>query len=168
MRATLIRLGLVLFLLALLARSMVSLSEDEQMIVTRFGKPIGKPMIRPGIHYIVPVVDQPHFFPARPIEFAASTERLDAFGHWRITDAVAFYQRLHDGDRARDWITGIVREEMLDVGYRDLQPVDRCSAAAKAPGDNVCGQILVKIQEQLEGFGIEMRNIQLMTRKGKT
>ena len=42
-----------------------SVSEADQVVITRFGKPVGKPITTPGLQFKIPFVDQVNRFDKR-------------------------------------------------------------------------------------------------------
>ena len=58
---------LVLFFVALiiLLSAAFEVNETEQVIITQFGKPIGDPIIEPGIHFKIPIFQEANFFEKR-------------------------------------------------------------------------------------------------------
>ena len=59
-------LGLIIVLGAfVLILSAFVVDEAEQAIITQFGKPVGEPIMTPGVHLKVPFIQTVHFFDKR-------------------------------------------------------------------------------------------------------
>jgi membrane protease subunit HflC len=52
---------LVLLGLIVLLSSAFVVNETEQAIITQFGKPVGDPILAPGIHFKAPIIQKVHF-----------------------------------------------------------------------------------------------------------
>ncbi len=88
-------------------------NEAEQVIITRFGKPIGEPITTPGIHFKLPIVEDATFFEKRFLEWDGDANQVptkdkrfiwvDTYARWRISDPLLFFQRVRDerGAQAR-------------------------------------------------------------------
>lgn len=88
-------------------------NESEQVIITRFGKPIGKPITTPGIHFKMPIIEEATFFEKRFLEWDGDANQVptkdkrfiwvDTYARWRIADPLLFFQRVRDerGAQAR-------------------------------------------------------------------
>lgn len=76
--------------------------ETEQALVLRFGQVIGDARIEPGLYWKLPLIDNVVFFEKRlidldspPLEIIASDQKrlvVDAFGRYRITNPLLFFQ----------------------------------------------------------------------------
>ena len=52
---------LILVIVAIVSSAFI-VNETEQVIITQFGKPIREPIITPGIHFKIPIVQVANFF----------------------------------------------------------------------------------------------------------
>ena len=48
--------------LFLLGQSAYTVGETEQVILTQFGEPIGEPVVSPGVHFKVPLIQGTYVF----------------------------------------------------------------------------------------------------------
>jgi len=67
MNKTTLTIGsIVIFILiiALISAAFV-VTEPQQVIITQFGKPIGKPITKPGLYFKVPFLQEANFFDKR-------------------------------------------------------------------------------------------------------
>lgn len=104
-----------------LAGSLFVVQETEQVIITQFGKPVGRPVVRPGLHMKVPFVQDVHAFEKRFLEWDGDPNQVptkdkrfiwvDSYARWRITDPLLFFQRLRDENGAQSRLDDILDGE---------------------------------------------------------
>lgn len=123
MNKTLVILSAVIALLLLIAlvSSAYIVNETEQVIITQFGKPVGKPIITPGIHFKVPIIQNANFFDKRFLEWDGDPNQIptkdkrfiwvDTYARWRIIDPLLFFQRLRDERGAQSRLDDILDGE---------------------------------------------------------
>jgi membrane protease subunit HflC len=95
--------------------------ETEQVIVTQFGKPVGDPISKPGIHFKIPLIQEAHFFDKRflawdgdPNQIPTKDKRfiwVDGYARWRIIDPLLFFQRVRDERGAQTRLDDILDGE---------------------------------------------------------
>lgn len=109
-------------------------SETQQVVITQFGKPVGKPITTPGLKVKLPFVQIEHAFEKRFLEWDGDPNQIptrdkrfiwvDSYARWRITDPLLFFQRLRDerGAQSRldDILDGetrntIAKNELIDL-----------------------------------------------------
>jgi membrane protease subunit HflC len=124
----------VLFVLAVLSSAMYVVAEPEQVVITQFGKPVGKPVTTPGLKFKTPFVQTVHAFEKRFLEWDGDPNQIptkdkrfiwvDSYARWRITDPLLFFQRLRDENGAQsrldDILDGetrntIAKHELIDI-----------------------------------------------------
>jgi len=117
-----------------LASALFTVNETEQVVLTQFGKPVGKPITTPGLKLKMPFVQTVHAFEKRFLEWDGNPNQIptkdkrfiwvDSYARWRITDPLLFFQRLHDerGAQSRldDILDGetrntIAKHELIDL-----------------------------------------------------
>ena len=120
-------MALLLLTVALLvANGMVyTVNETEQVIVTQMGKPVGSPVVEPGLHFKLPFIQQANYFDKRflawdgnPNQIPTKDKRfiwVDTYARWRISDPLLFFQRLRDQMHAQSRLSDI-----LDGGTRNV------------------------------------------------
>jgi modulator of FtsH protease HflC len=134
-----------------------TIQETEQVIITQFGKPVGKPVTSAGLHYKTPFIQEINSFEKRVLPWdgksiAMPTKdktyiEVDTFARWRIKDAMQFFQRLRDERSAQsrlDDILGsetrnaIAKHELIEIvrTTKDRKPVidDELSQASDRVG----------------------------------
>ena len=112
---------IILMALIVVMSSAFIVQETEQVIVTQFGKPVGDPIVTPGIHFKIPVVQQANFFDRRFLEWDGSPNQIptkdkrfiwvDTYARWRIKDPLLFFQRVRDERGAQSRLDDILDGE---------------------------------------------------------
>ena len=153
-----ILLGAVIIFLLFSASYVVQ--ETEQVIITQFGKPVGKPISEPGIHFKLPFLQEANFFEKRFLEWDGDPNQVptkdkrfiwvDTYARWRITDPLLFFQRLRDENGAKSRLDDILDgETRTAVANHDLVEVVRSSnrSIAKDPefSENADSEVFPKI-----------------------
>ena len=129
-------LGFLLFIILLDAGYIVN--ETKQVIITMFGKPIGKPIVEPGIHFKLPFFHKTNFFDKRflawdgdPNQIPTKDKRfiwVDCYARWRIVDPLLFFQRLRDERSAQSRLADILDGETRNaIANHDLVEIIRTS-----------------------------------------
>jgi len=124
--------GIVVLLIAISGTFIVD--ETQQVIITRFGKPIHKPITTPGLYFKIPFVEDAHFFEKRFLEWDGDANQIptkgkkfiwvDTYARWRIADPLLFFQRVRDerGAQARldDILDGETRNAVANHYLREI------------------------------------------------
>jgi len=125
-RLSTLAIGIVVLLgLIVLLSSAFVVNETEQAIITQFGKPVGDPVITPGVHFKVPIIQKVHFFEKRFLEWDGSPNQIptkdkrfiwvDAYARWRIHDPLLYFQRVRDERGARTRLDDILDGQTRNV-----------------------------------------------------
>jgi membrane protease subunit HflC len=112
--------------------------ESEQVVITRFGATVGRPVTTPGLKMKIPFIDRANFVDTRvldwdgaPNEIPTSDKRfifVDTFAQWRIVDPLFFVQRLRDERGAQSRLDDILDGETRNIiATHDLIEVVRTS-----------------------------------------
>lgn len=128
--------GLGLLLLALIVGrdACFVVTESDQVVLTQFGRPIGEPVLQPGIHFKLPVLQTANYFEKRFLEWDGDPNQIttedkrfiwvDAFARWRINEPLLFFQRLRDerGAQSRldDLLDGASRSTIAKHGLIEV------------------------------------------------
>ncbi|MBF0429643.1 MAG: protease modulator HflC [Fibrobacteria bacterium] len=115
-------IAIITFLVFIIsALSSFIVNETEQVIITQFGKPVGKPIIRPGIHFKIPFIQKANFFDRRFLEWDGNPNQIptkdkrfiwvDTYARWRIADPLLFFQRVRDERGAQSRLDDILDGE---------------------------------------------------------
>lgn len=104
-----------------LSSALFIVQETEQVVVTQFGKPVGKPITTPGLKMKVPFVQTVHAFEKRFLEWDGDPNQIptkdkrfiwvDSYARWRITDPLLFFQRLQNESGAQSRLDDILDGE---------------------------------------------------------
>jgi len=106
----------VLFFLA--GSALYTVSEVSQVVVTRFGAPVGKANVEPGLKFKLPFVDEVHRFDKRYLAWDGDANQMvtsdkkyiwvDTFARWRIADALLFFQKVRNESGAQTRLDDII------------------------------------------------------------
>ena len=101
--------------------SAYTVSEVEQIIITQFGKPVGKPVTTAGLKFKVPFIQDVNPIDKRVLEWDGSPSDMptkdklyisvDLFARWRITDPLQYFLRLRDERSAQSRLDDILGSE---------------------------------------------------------
>ena len=146
---TLFSLGLAVIILA---SSAYTVSETEQVFITEFGKPVGRPINadpardEAGLHFKKPFIQQVNRIEKRILEWdGPATEMptrdklyitVDNFARWRISDPKTYYEKLRDERSALSRLDDIIGSETRNViAAHDLIEVIRSDKGRKPERD---------------------------------
>lgn len=148
MKKIIIAAGVLVVLLVLMSAYIVQ--EPEQVIVTQFGKPVGRPISTPGLKFRTPLIQTVHRFEKRFMEWDGDPNQLptrdkrfiwvDTYARWRITDPLLFYQRLHNERGAHTRLDDILDGETRNaIAKYDLVQLVRTSNRAAERTEGALG-----------------------------
>ncbi len=116
--ALLITLGVGLYMLA---SSIYTVNEVEQVIITQFGKPVGEPVTTAGLKIKLPFIQEINPIDKRVLEWDGNPSDMptkdklyisvDLFARWRITDPLQYFLRLRDERSAQSRLDDILGSE---------------------------------------------------------
>jgi len=119
--ALLVVLVLLLLVVLGLGGAFYVVNEAEQVIITQFGKPVGEPVITPGLKIKVPFLQKANYFDKRFLEWDGAPNEVptkdkrflyvDTYARWRIVDPLLFFQRLRDERGAQSRLDDILDGE---------------------------------------------------------
>ncbi len=111
----------IIITLSVLGGAFFIVDETQQVVVTQFGKPVGKPLTTPGLHMKIPFIQNTNFFDKRflawdgdPNQIPTKDKRfiwVDTYARWRVADSLLFFQRLRDERRAQSRLDDILDGE---------------------------------------------------------
>lgn len=190
-RTSLLTLVGALVVLFLLQGSMYTVRENEQVIVTQFGRIVGEAITEPGLHWKTPFTQDVHSFDKRWLEWDGAPNQIptrdkkyiwiDAFARWRISDPVKFYKRLRDESSAQSRLDDIIDGEVRNViANHDLIEIVRSSAREferadeadelqdddavfipKLGREQIAGLVLKKSSLVMPDYGVELADIKV-------
>lgn len=146
--------------------------ETEQVVITRFGQPIGKPKTEPGLYFKIPIVYQANYFPKNLLDWDGDPGQIptldktfiwvDVFARWRITNPLRFFQtvsnetgaqaRLDDiiDSAVRNFITSYPLIETVRKSNRDLDTFE--AGIDKVKEISPLGQVTLGRQKIVKGI----------------
>lgn len=191
-KSKLILIGILAFIaLIVIASSAYIVSETEQVIITQFGKPVGDPVVTPGMHFKLPVVQDVNSFDKRFLEWDGDPNQIptkdkrfiwvDSYARWRIKDPLLFFQRLRDERGAQSRLDDILDGETRNaIANHDLVEVIRSTnrklqfgeiteevldteaqIQIKYGREKITRLIIENASPRLEELGIELLDLQL-------
>lgn len=121
-----------------LLNGMYVVQEPHQVIITQFGKPVGDPVVTPGLKFKLPLVQKVHRFEKRFLEWDGDPNQLptrdkrfiwvDTYARWRITDPLLYFQRLKNEAGAQTRLDDIIDGEVRNaIAKYDVVEVVRSS-----------------------------------------
>ena len=101
--------------------SLYTVGEVEQVIITRFGKPVGEPVTTAGLKTKMPFIQDVNPIDKRVLEWDGSPSDMptkdklyisvDLYARWRITDPLQYFLRLRDERSAQSRLDDILGSE---------------------------------------------------------
>ncbi len=121
-------------------------NETQQVIITQFGKPIGKPITEPGIHIKTPFIQKANYFEKRFLEWDGDANQIptkdkrfiwvDTYARWKISDPLLFFQRVRNERGAKTRLDDILDGETRNViASHDLVEIIRTTNRVLQFGD---------------------------------
>ena len=169
-----------------LSSALYTVKETEQVVITQFGKPVGSPISKPGLHVKMPFIQTVYAFERRFLEWEGDPNQIptedkrfiwvDSYARWRITDPLLFFQRLRDerGAQSRldDILDGetrntIAKHELIDlvrstnrpfVVSADVAELSNPEAAEKVTfgREKLAAEVLTNARRRTLDLGIEV------------
>ena len=118
-----------------LTSAIYTVTEVDQVIITRFGQPVSDPITEPGLHFRTPFVDTVNRFEKRFLEWDGVPNQVptrdrrfifvDTYARWRITDPLRYLETLQGSEitaqsRLADILDGetrnaIARHDLIEI-----------------------------------------------------
>lgn len=181
---------ILLFVIVVLSSALYTVKESEQVVITQFGKPVGRPIAKPGLHVKMPFIQDVHAFEKRFLEWDGDPNQIptkdkrfiwvDSYARWRITDPLLFFQRLRDENGAQsrldDILDGetrntIAKHELIDLVRSTNRPfVITGDAIETEPGDRervqfgrdkLTAEVLLNARRRTGDLGIEILDFRI-------
>ncbi|MBU4100813.1 MAG: protease modulator HflC [Proteobacteria bacterium] len=165
--------------------------ETEQVVVTQFGKVMGKPKQAPGLYLKIPFIQNANYFPKNLLHWDGDPGQIptldktyiwvDTFARWKIVDPVKFFQtvnntlsaqgRLDDiiDPAVRNFITSYKLIETVRATNRELDTFEigledvekRPVYVIKTGRKQITEGILEQAKPKLEKFGMELVDVKI-------
>ncbi len=131
----LIPIGVVLAIVVV-SQSLFVVNEWEQAVVTQFGRPIGDPIVKAGLHFKAPFVQDVHRYEKRLLRWDGErhdtitkdrkTIHIDVSARWRISDALRFKEEVTTVQRGNQILDGIITSAVMnEIAQYNLYEVVR-------------------------------------------
>jgi len=165
--------------------------ETEQVVVTQFGKVVGKTKTESGLYFKVPFIQNTTYFPKNLLEWDGDPGQIptldktyiwvDTFARWRIVDAIKFFQTVNNTTSAQGRLDDIIDPAVrnlitenklietvrktnreLDIWEIGLEDIkERISYKIKTGRQEITNKILKQAQPKLQKFGIEIVDVKI-------
>ena len=120
--------------------------ETDQVIITEFGKPIGKPVTEAGLYFKTPFIQEINRIEKRFLPWDGPSNEMstkdktyliiDTFARWRISDPMQYFLRLRDERSALSRLDDILGSETRNaVAKHELIEIVRTTKDRKAKTD---------------------------------
>lgn len=123
------RLVIILLLVGVLvvvtAQAFYVVREGQQVVLTQFGKPVGEPILEPGLHLKIPFIQKVNYFDKRILEWDGDAREIptldkkyiwvDTTARWRIKDPLAFLKSVVNERGAQSRLDDIIDAVVRDV-----------------------------------------------------
>jgi len=182
---------IALLAIAALWSALFTVNETEQVVITQFGKPVGKPITTPGLKMKIPFVQDVHSFEKRFLEWEGDPNQIptkdkrfiwvNSYARWRITDPLLFFQRLHDERGAQSRLDDIVdgetrntiaKHELIDlvratnrpfIVAEDVAELSKPEAAERVAfgRDKLTAEVLQNARRRTGDLGIEILDFRI-------
>jgi len=146
--------------LLVISGAMYTIDETQQVVITQFGEPIGEPIIKAGLHFKMPFIQQANYFDKRILEWDGNPNQIptkdkryiwvDTTARWKIVDALKFLQsvssetgahaRLDDiiDSATRDFITS---HKLVEAARNTNRIIDETSSKQDESTDQIAGEL---------------------------
>ncbi len=131
-------IAIIIVGLILVTQSAYVVNEKEQVVITQFGKPVGDPIISPGLKFKTPFIQKTNFFEKRFLEWDGDPNQVptkdkkfifvDTYARWQIIDPLQFFKRLTNERGAQSRLDDILDGETRDfIASHNLEEAVRNS-----------------------------------------
>lgn len=121
-----ILVGLIgLVVLAFASGAVFVVDETNQVVITQFGRPVGRPITKAGLHFKKPLVQQAHYFDKRLLDWDGDPNQIptkdkkyiwvDTTARWRISDALVFLESVANEMGALTRLDDIINSATRDA-----------------------------------------------------
>ena len=134
--------ALVLIVLLFVTGTVYTVREDQQVIKTQFGKPIGEPITEAGLHFKLPFIVKVNVIEKRVLAWDGESAQMptrdktyiqvDTFARWEISKPLLYFKTLRDERSALSRLDDILGSETRNaVAKHDLLEVVRSTKDRK-------------------------------------
>jgi modulator of FtsH protease HflC len=135
-----------IIILLVIFTSAYTVGETQQVIITQFGKPVGKPITTAGLKFKLPMVQEANFIEKRILPWDGEATSMptkdklyitvDTFARWKVKDPLQYFLRLRDVRSALSRLDDILGSETRNaVAKHELVEIIRTTKDRKAQVD---------------------------------
>ena len=148
----------LIILLIEVLQSVYIIKETEQVVITQFGKPVGKAKTEPGLNFKTPFIQKSNYFEKRYMEWDGDPNQVptkdkkfifvDTYARWQITDPLQFFIRMTNERGAQSRLDDILDGETRDyIAAHDLEEAvrsqNRVPASSGATGEMISDSLAI-------------------------
>lgn len=158
---------ILLVILIGLSGSAFIVQEKDQVVITQFGRPVGKAIVEPGIHFKLPFIQVANYFEKRYMEWNGDPNQVptkdkkfifvDTYARWQITDPLQFFKRLTNERGAQSRI-----DDILDGDTRNFIANNNIEEAVRTSNRNPVSSDIELIEDSLTQISVGREKIQQM------
>ena len=165
--------------------------ETEQVVVTQFGKVVGKTKVDSGLYFKIPFIQHTTYFPKNLLEWDGDPGQIptldktyiwvDTFARWRIVDAIKFFQTVNNTVSAQGRLDDIIdpavrnlitENKLIETVRKTNRELDtyevgledikkRPSYKIKTGREEITHMIMKQARPKLQKFGIEVVDVKI-------
>jgi len=174
--------ALVVALILVVMNGFFILPEGRQAVITQFGRPVGLPIVKAGLHLKTPFIQDVTYFDKRILIWDGDPNQiptndktfiyLDVTARWRISDALRFLQAVNNQNRAQtildDIIDGTVRDmvnknNLVEIirssDWKPTKETDKNYEPISLGRDKIVEKIREAISKLTPQYGIEVVDV---------
>lgn len=140
-------------LLILIGQSTYLVNETQQVVITQFGKPVGKAVVNPGLKFKTPFIQKANYFDKRFLEWDGDPDQVptkdkkfifvDTYARWQITDPLQFFKRLTNERGAQTRLDDILDGETRDyIAAHNIEETVRTSNRTPISSDSISAMLI--------------------------
>jgi membrane protease subunit HflC len=114
--------GIIIIIVVVLAfiiyNAAYTIDETEQVVITQFGRIVGKPKFNPGLNFKIPFIQKANFFAKNLLQWDGDPGQIptldktfiwvDVFARWKIVEPVSFFQTVNNQFNAMGKLNDII------------------------------------------------------------
>jgi len=143
----------ILVVLLFVSGALYTVREDEQILLTQFGKPIGEPITDAGLHFKLPFIQKVNSMEKRVLSWDGEGSQMptrdklyiqvDTFARWEISEPLVYFQKLRDERSAQSRLNDVLGSETRNaVAKHDLIEIIRTTKNRQPEQPEEIGEIL--------------------------
>lgn len=155
-KSILIITAIIIFIIVL-SSSVFIVEEKDQVVITQFGKPVGKAITEPGMNFKLPLIQSTNYFEKRYMEWNGDPNQVptkdkkfifvSTYARWQIVDPLQFFKRLRNERGAQSRIDDILDGDTRNfIANNNIEEAVRSSNRTPESSDSeIIGDSLAKI-----------------------